>query len=309
MNDDICTDFETNDRSTVGRRCAPWIAASVVVIAAFSGCDRDEEAPQDEPADQRAPQQPEEDSAGETETETETRRCDDVDDDFPCQAIAPIAAEDVEELEVDGRLDEPLWDDVASLSLRPMGEARLRRTTVDVGYTDDALVVGAYIEDDRIWSDLDERDADLWTQEVLELFLAPEGADNPYVELQINPLQAVFDAYFEARPGHSGDREADIDEGRAWDLDGLEAAVHVEGEVNDDAEDDEFWSVEMVIPFAGLPFEDGELSPEDGDIWRVNLYRFDRPDDETTDAYGWSTAPRGDFHQIDRFGHWIFDGR
>ena len=232
-----------------------------------------------------------------------------LDDEFPHHRIPRVEAARIEDLTVDGRLDEPLWDELPSLSLSPIGGAEARRTAVQVAYSEQAIVVGAYLEDEHVWSTLKERDADLWTEEVIELFLAPEGADGPYVELQVNALGTIFDATFEQPLGQSPDRRAAIDQGRAWNLEDLQVAVHVEGQINDEDHTDQFWSVEMIIPFAGLPFGEADAdltAPKPGDVWRANFFRFDRPADGSRHAYGWSTALRGDFHQPDRFGYWVF---
>lgn len=226
---------------------------------------------------------------------------------FPDHSLSKLAPGQVDGLELDGRLDEPIWDEIPAIELRPFGGGDLAKTTVRAAYSEDALVVGAHLEDHNIWSTLGERDGDLWTEEVIELFLAPGGPDKPYVELQLNPLETVFDARFKSRPGSSGDREADIEQARSWDLEGLDVGVHIDGEVNDGRRPDKFWSAEMVIPFDGLELDGAP--PDSGDRWRVNLYRFDRPDDETTHSWGWSTGPGGDFHQIQKFGHWTFGAR
>jgi hypothetical protein len=261
-----------------------WSAALLLVVLVM-GCERPEEAMA--PVDWREAQ--------------ESKRSE---EDFPLHEVPKRTGSRPGSWRIDGRLDEPFWREIPAFSLAPLGRGR-QRTTVRVAATDDGILLGAWMEDEKIWATLSERDESLWTEEVLEIFFAPRGPGSPYVELQVNPLGTIFDARFESPPGSSGDRRADIERARTWDLDGLEVAVHVEGSLNDGANPDEFWSVEMWIPFAGLELEGAP--PQAGDRWRVNLYRFDRPDQETTHAYAWSTGPRGDFHRVQEFGVWTFD--
>lgn len=233
---------------------------------------------------------------------------------FPLQEIPFHDNLDESLTPLDGRLDESYWQSLEPIELQPFGGDKAPQSTVYAAYSSQALWLGLRFEDEHIWSTLDN-DGDLWTQEVFEIFIAPQGPDNSYIEIQISPAGAVFDAHFTSHRSHLGTA-------RAWDFEGLQSAVYVAGTLNDDSDEDRFWSAEIMLPFAGLPFSFGDektndeqasdpaaQAPAPGDTWRVNLYRFDRPDDEQTIAYGWSTAPRGDFHQIDAFGAWTFGRR
>ncbi len=233
---------------------------------------------------------------------------DSLDQTFPHHRVPLVGADQIAALQIDGRLDEALWGELPTLDLSPFGDASERRTTARIAYSEEALVIGIFLEDEHIWSTLDDRDADLWTEEVIEIFLAPQGAEGSYVELQVNALGTIFDAHFDEPLGESPHRRRAIDAGRAWDLEGLTIGVHVDGRLNDVDHTDEFWSVEILIPWDGLPFDEVALPPQPGQVWRANLFRFDRPADGSRLAYGWSTALRGDFHQPQRFGYWIYSG-
>lgn len=207
---------------------------------------------------------------------------------------------------IDGELDEDVWAELPPARLQPFGKGQRYQTWAKLFATDEALYVGAYLQDEHIWGDLDERDADTWTQEVLELFIDPEGDGKDYVELQITPKNTIFDARFAQRLGQGeGSRRAQIDAAKAWNMKGLESAVSVQGTLNDDSDEDRAWTVELKLPFAALPHKkDGAPAP--GQSWAFNLYRFDRPAPKKSFAYAWSTAPRGDFHQVDKFGQLRF---
>lgn len=226
--------------------------------------------------------------------------------DLPSHTASRIDSDEAEAIEVDGKLDEEVWEEADALELDALGSAKPRDTEVELAYDSKHLYVGAHLEDEHIWSEHDERDANTWEEEVFEIFIDPDGRDaQDYLELQINPLGTVFDAHFDEQLGRGeGSRDEQIDRARSWNMEGLESAVHVEGTVNDDSDEDEFWSVEMRLPFDQMPPIDNP--PNSKDEWAVNFYRYDRPDDETTHTYAWSPPTSGSFHQVERFGSVVF---
>lgn len=199
---------------------------------------------------------------------------------------------------VDGKLDDGIWENVDNLSLSPLGSQKKLATDVRAFVSGEHLFVGAKMEDEHAWGTLEERDSKTWEEEVLEMFVDVDGNGKNYMEFQIAPTGTIFDANFESVDTKN------IGKAKKFDLEGLESAVHVEGTLNDNSDDDEFWSVELKIPLASIPDVDGP--PSDGDQWAVNLYRFDRPTDDETLAFAWSTRPQGDFHQVRHFGTWTF---
>ena len=60
------------------------------------------------------------------------------------------------------------------------------------------------------------------------------------------------------------------------DLPGLQVHVATDGTVNDPTTVDRGWSVELVIPWAGLADLAGgrSLPPKDGDVWGIFMGRF-----------------------------------
>jgi len=217
----------------------------------------------------------------------------------PSYQLLKVSKEEAGELKIDGMLDEPIWAIVPAINLRPLGNVPHLSSTVKVFLTDTHLHVGAHLMDTHIWGKLTERDSDTWTEEVLEMFLDFDGDGKDYLELQITPNNVVFDAHFAEQLGRGqGSRQEQIDRARAFNLKSLQSAVHVDGTLNDD-QPDKSWTVEFRIALEDIP---GFKQASIGDSWAANFYRFDRPEPGKTHAYAWSTAPRGDFHQVDKFG-------
>jgi hypothetical protein len=147
-------------------------------------------------------------------------------------------------------------------------------------------------DDDNAWGTLTQRDAALWTEEVVEVFLDPDGDGRNYAELEINPDNVVVDLLIPA-PGIGSGQER-----LGWDIEGLQTAVRVQP--------GQGWTVEIAIPWASLARTGVTAAPKPGDRWRVGLYRIERPDGpedpETNRQYlAWSRTERH-FHEPDRFG-------
>lgn len=163
-------------------------------------------------------------------------------------------------------------------------------TFARAGWDDAHLHVELACRDDDAWATLRGRDEPLWTEEVVELFLAA-GPEVPsrYFELEINPLGAIFDARID---NPHGDRRAMAAE-TGWSCHGLLSRVErvaLGGRAD--------WRVRLAIPWRGLELD---RPPR---VLRANLYRVERPRGGEDELSGWSptlTAPP-DFHRPDRFG-------
>lgn len=206
------------------------------------------------------------------------------------------------ELALDGRLDEPAWQQAQVIGpfehYDGHGHGRFR-TTARLLWDDEALYVGFDCPDDDVHSPYRDRDEPVYESEAVEIFLDPDGDRDAYVELQVAPTGARFDAAFKggARQGMNA----------AWNHD-YKAAVHVRGSLNQPGDKDEGWSSEWRIPFEGL-----EAKPEAKSRWKANLFRLDRRRNPagqvtSTDATAWSAPMTGDFHRLERFGTLVFEG-
>ena len=223
----------------------------------------------------------------------------------PSYAVRLVKETDAK-VTIDGKLDEAAWQSARPLKLLPFGNAAALATDVKVFTTPTDLYIGAFMEDKHAWGTLKNRDDETWKEEVLEFFVDIDGDGKDYLELQITPLNTIFDANFKAMLGKgSGSREEQIAAAKAFNLAGLESAVTVEGTVNDKSDEDKSWSAEIKIPLASIP--GFQSAPKTGDTWAANFYRFDRTDDATR-AYAWSTGPRGNFHEVSKFGKLKFAG-
>ncbi|MDR3261970.1 MAG: carbohydrate-binding family 9-like protein, partial [Tannerella sp.] len=110
---------------------------------------------------------------------------------------------------------------------------------------------------------------------------------------------------------------------------GLKSAVYIDGELNNPAADNHFWSIELLIPWQPLrecgvdECKPSHIVPDKGELWRLNFsrveYRMDvvgaqyvkRTNPATGQPYpeyNWVWAPTGviDIHMPELWGYLVF---
>ncbi len=172
------------------------------------------------------------------------------------------------------------------------GGAPRRPTRVAVAFAADRLTLDFDCTDDDPWGTLEGRDAPLWTEEVVEVFLAPGGATpREYFELEVSPRGALFDA--RVRSPHGDRRELAVDPG--WDCPGLAwgSGLRPGG-----------WTASLRLPLAALS-ADGSIPT----VWRVNFFRIERPRPGAPEFSAWSPTfvSPADFHRPASFGRLELD--
>jgi hypothetical protein len=176
------------------------------------------------------------------------------------------------------------WVGLPALELHEntTGAAPAQRTSVKVAWTAGELRVLFRCEDMRPWATMTKRDAPLYEEEVVEVFIDPVGDLATYFEIEVNPLNAVLDLVLRRnRSGYAKDF--------SWRCDDLRTAARVM---------DSSWTVELAIPFRSLV----AAPPKAGSQWRINFYRIDRPLEKPRELSAWSPTRLGTFHVPERFG-------
>jgi len=200
---------------------------------------------------------------------------------------------------IDGNLDEPAWTHAARLGPFAKNDGsgpERERTELLIAYDEAGLYLGWTCTDSDIQATFTNRDSTFWDEEVVECFITPKALDH-YFELQWNPLGGVFDAII---TNHLDERGISKSFQGDWSFTAknMKHAVKVKGTVGNSADKDEFWQVEVMIPFADL----GLPAPKPGDTWRANFYRFNRTKGLPVEELSWSPTRLPGFHQPSRFG-------
>lgn len=232
-----------------------------------------------------------------------------------------------EKIRVDGDLDKSPWNRVVkSPPFVDMvtGGAAFLETRCAALWDDDNLYIAFWVAEPDIRAHMKERDSRVYLENDVEVFI---GGLDCYYEFQINALATVYevfyiwqDAYkkgsrFDTKEFDLLTRRVDViggfqDElryekhprGRRWafmdwDFPGLQAAVKIDGTLNDSSDVDRGWTVELVFPLAGLRTLLGPGYPlKAGDTLRIDFSRFERLsyNGHTPPVHpGWSLNPHG----------------
>ncbi len=208
---------------------------------------------------------------------------------------------------VDGRLDGPAWRE-APKSPRFVdlvsGVPGFMETRMAALWDDENLYVAFWASESNVQARLTERDALVWTENDLEVFI---GGEDCYYEFQINALGTVYEVFYIWQDALNKGSRFDLPEfdlrarrvdviggfqdglrfGRHprgarwafmdWDLPGMRVAVQVRGTINEPSDVDEGWTAEIAFPWRGMRSLAGRrpVPPRDGDVWRMDFSRFE----------------------------------
>ncbi len=228
---------------------------------------------------------------------------------------------------LDGHLDKPFWKDAEWMTgFRDIeGDSRPRpwkNTRVKCLWDEEALYIGAELEDDTIFATVKERDEIIFVDNDFEIFLSPKHTSHRYYEIEFNAANVVWDLLMEKPQRDCVHRII------SWDVRGLESAVYVDGVLNGPPEGNRSWSLEVKIPWFSLR-ECGtdeclpsHIVPDLGEVWRMNFSRVEWDTDyrdgkyvKHTDASGkplpehnWLWSPTGviDAHMPEMWGYLVF---
>jgi hypothetical protein len=180
----------------------------------------------------------------------------------------------------------PAWQDAERVELRvgTDGTVPKQRSWVRCAWTQDEWRVLFENEDTDPWATHTERDAPLFEEETVEVFIDPIGDLESYYEIETNPLSALLDIVFRrSRSGYKGDW--------SWNCEGLRVGARIARGL---------WVSEFAIPFASVA-----TPPVSGTVWRANFCRIDRPSRDGSlprELTAWSPPMRETFHTPERFG-------
>ncbi len=160
---------------------------------------------------------------------------------------------------IDGKFDEPAWKqvtwygDFVRFDLPGPKVPRPAPTRFALCYDDQNIYWAAEMTEpntDKLVARGQYHDAQVWTDDSVELFLDSKGDRSEYYHFVVNPKGVVYDdlvrqggTYYEWQWNTTGKVAAQINEGKSW-------------------------TVEMSIPLAEL-----EVSSEPGRLWAVNVVR------------------------------------
>lgn len=193
------------------------------------------------------------------------------------------------------------WNQAEWLDLPPLAELIAGYTTrAKCLYSTTGLYVLFNCEDRRLTCTLAADGADLYTEDVVEVFLWPDEAHSLYYEYEISPLGYQLSLLV---PNCDGRFHGWL----AWHDTGPRAirrATAVRGGPRESMATVTGWTAEMFIPYdllRGLT----HVPPQPGTTWRGNFYRIDY-DASGPQYFAWSKPSRPNFHETACFGRLRF---
>ncbi len=154
------------------------------------------------------------------------------------RALGPIT--------IDGRADEDSWKtaEKSPVFITAEGSPALEgETRARLVWDDDNLYLFVNAADSDVYSPYEQHDDPLWKADVVEIFIDADRNRRGYVELQVNPNNAHFDAWFATTRA----AKSDVD----WNAD-MKSAVMVTGTADKRGDKDTGWDLEVAIPLAAV---------------------------------------------------------
>ncbi len=183
-------------------------------------------------------------------------------------------------------------------------------------WDDNFLYLFAKFKERNLWASIRNNDAPVFQDNAFEMFISPGGETYNYVEFQINAYGTVWDLFM-PKPYRDGGIGL-----TSWDIKGLQKAVYLDGTLNNPADTDRSWSIELAVPFSSVQMN-GSHNPVVGTIWRMNFSRvqwkldtlngqyFRRKDEATGHLFPehysvWSPQGIINLHYPERWGYVLF---
>ncbi|MFA6292061.1 MAG: discoidin domain-containing protein [Victivallales bacterium] len=186
---------------------------------------------------------------------------------------------------IDGRLDESCWDKAPESSVfheagKPESKAAVA-TSIKILYTEDALCFGIRCDEpqtDKLIASVTKHNnaALLWGDDTVEIFLKPDTAGSgKYFHFMVNPLGTYAAEYFTSAK--------------------LPALLFNGGFQAKTFRGQNYWSVEAVIPFAGM-----SLGAKTNSTWAFNVARTRRAG-ESVELFTFAPLNAASFHTPEQF--------
>jgi hypothetical protein len=175
------------------------------------------------------------------------------------------------------------------------------------------------MEEPYVWATLKQRDTVIFYNNDFEIFIDPDGDTHNYMEFEMNALNTVWDLFL-VKPYREPAPVLD-----SWDIQGLKSAVYISGTLNDASDEDEFWSVEVAIPWDVLKEANSHSEIPEKEFWRINFSRvnwdfdlnegkYSRKKSENKEylpEYNWVWSPQGviNMHEPEHWGYVYFSSK
>lgn len=183
------------------------------------------------------------------------------------------------------------WQKAEWLTLTKRRGDAIYQTRAKLLYSETGIYALFHCSDKKITATLREDFADLWKEDVVEIFFWTDESTPLYFEYELSPLNYELAILV---PNFGGDFFG----WKPWHYDEVRKTKHATKIIKDEKDNVTSWVAEFFIPYALLkPLQN--VPPNSGTTWRANLYRIDY--DETQSSWTWQPVETN-FHDFKRFG-------
>ncbi|MEJ7589530.1 MAG: carbohydrate-binding family 9-like protein [Ferruginibacter sp.] len=201
------------------------------------------------------------------------------------------------DFEVTGDGTSAAWNKANWFGLPRRGGAGVNyQTQVKILYSATGLYCLYKCEDKKITATLQEDFADLFREDVVELFIWSDEKIPIYFEYEVSPLNYELPILVPNIKGNAFGW-------RPWHYEGARRTRHATNIIKK-GDTIEGWTAEFFIPFALLKPMINK-SPVKGTRWRANFYRIDYDKQQAT--WQWQLVRKTNFHDYNRFGTIVFE--
>ena len=199
---------------------------------------------------------------------------------------------------VDGNLNELDWKRAESLDnlVFPWYEkGKKEQTNVKMLWDDKFLYIGYYCEDEHISATRFQRNSDVWLDDCVECFIAPNPASPlDYTNHEFNCLASYLVGV------HIKGKKFRVEP------QGIQIGRSHKGTINNEDDVDSYWILEISIPFITLKNFNINIPPKPGEHWFLNINRCGGVVNEQFSQWSPSDTPDPQFHVPSCFGKVIF---
>jgi len=221
-------------------------------------------------------------------------------------------------IEIDGKDDEISWAKAPWTNAFKDIEGTSKPTPsfdtrVKMLWDNENLYLFAKLEEPHINGYLRQKDTIIYHDNDFEVFLKPNLQSPEYIEIEVNALNTIMDLLM-TKPYRFGGK-ANLN----WDTKDIQSAVYHAGTINNPADKDNFWTVEMKIPVKSLKYFGEGNQIKANEVWKINFSRVQWHYDVNEKGYSkrkdntgkplaeenWVWSPIGliNMHYPERWGH------
>lgn len=169
------------------------------------------------------------------------------------------------QITIDGNLSEWETPFLGPFVIHNSGEKATQNTFVSLSWNDENLYIAYNCTDSKIIGKSQQKDSQIfYTDDLVELFIDPDGDGKNYVEIGVNAFSTHYDLLLKCISPECGGWKTSID----FNIKGIETV----SKINLDG-----YSVEIKIPFSSLEkIKNGNFTkPKIGTKWKANTFRID----------------------------------